>query len=78
MVPSDSEYNPTTHLSYGYVRLDNRLDNVINPWFLEVTIKALKTNPFHRGVQIYLGYTESDLCPVAATLNYVYGLERQR
>ena len=67
VVLSDSEYDPATHLSYGEVRLDN----AINPQFLEVTIKASKTNPLRRGVQIYLGRTESDLCPVAATLNYM-------
>ena len=67
VVPSDSEYDPTTHLSYG----DVRLDNAINPQFLEVTIKASKTDPFRKGVQIYLGRTDSDLCPVAATLNYM-------
>ena len=67
MVPSDSERDPATHLLYG----DVRLDNVFNPRFLKVTIKASKTDPFCRGVQIYLGRTESDLCPVAATLNYM-------
>ena len=49
VVPSDSEYDPTTHLSYG----DVRLDNAINPQFLEVTIKASKTDPFRKGVQNY-------------------------
>ena len=67
MVPSDAGYDAGVHLSYGDVRLDNTTD----PQFLEVTIKASKTDPFCRGVQIYLGWTGEDLCPVAATLNYM-------
>ena len=31
----------------------------------------LKPDTFRKGVQIYLGRTDSDLCPVAATLNYM-------
>ena len=67
VVPSDSDYDAGTHLSYGDVRLDNSVD----PQFLEVCIKASKTDPFHKGVQIYLGRTGTDLCPVVAAVNYM-------
>ena len=67
VVPSDSEYDATVHLSFGDVRLDNTTD----PQFLEVTIKASKTDPFRQGVQVYLGRTNTDLCPVAAVLSYM-------
>ena len=40
------------------------------PQYLEIRIKALKTDPFRRGVSIYLGRGLCDLCPVAAVLNY--------
>ena len=53
VVPSDSEYDAAVHLSFGDVRLDNTTD----PQFLEVTIKASKTDPFRQGVQVYLGRT---------------------
>ena len=56
-----------THLSYGDVRLDNSVD----AQFLEVCIKASKTDPFHKGVQIYLERTGTDLCPVAAAVSYM-------
>ena len=59
--PVSSHYDPATHLSYG----DVCLDNAINSQFLKVTIK---TDPFRGGVQIYLGRSESNLCPVAVTL----------
>ena len=62
VVPSESEYNPAIHLSFGDICLDNAMD----PQFLEVTIKVLKMDPFHQGVQVYLGWTDTDLCLMAA------------
>ena len=67
VVPSYSEYDLVVHLSFGDVCLDNTTD----PQFLEVTIKALKTGPFHQGVQVYLGRTNTDFCPVAAVFSYM-------
>lgn len=32
-----------------------------NPSFLEMTLKALKTDPIRCGVSMYLGHTHSDL-----------------
>ena len=57
VVPSDSDYNPAVHLSFGDVSMDNATD----PQFLKVTI-ASKTDPFHQGVRVYLGRTNTDLC----------------
>ena len=56
---------PAVHLSFRDVCLDNTTD----PQFLEVTIKASKTNPFRQGVQVYVGRTNIDLCPVVAVLS---------
>ena len=36
-----------------------------------MNIKALKTDPFHQGVTVYLGRSHDWICPVAATLNYL-------
>ena len=47
------------------------LDNTTDPQFLEVTIKALKTDPFRQGVQVYLGRTNTDLCPVTVVFSYM-------
>ena len=60
-------FDPASNLAYGDVRLDNRSP----PQFLEVRIKASKTDPFRRGVSVYLGSSGSDLCPVAAVLDYM-------
>ena len=50
MAPSDSAYDPTFHLCYG----DVKLDEIRNPSYIEVTIKASKTDPFWKGVAVYL------------------------
>jgi len=74
VVPTDDQYDETVHLSYG----DVRVNNTANPQYLEVKIKASKTDPFRKGVTVYLGRTDSDLCPVAAILAYMVqrGAER--
>ena len=59
-VPSLKEYDSEGHLSVGDVALDSQRD----PSVVRVHIKQSKTDPFRRGVFIYLGKTENDLCPV--------------
>jgi len=63
-VPSGTSYNPMCHLSMKDVSVDNRT----NP---RVAIKQSKTDPFRRGVHIYLGATDSTICPVRAMLAYL-------
>ena len=67
VVPSDTGYDPAVHLSYG----DVKVDEVRKPSYVEVTIKASKTDPFRKGVKVYLGTTGVALCPVAAILSYM-------
>ena len=50
---------------------DVRAENTASPQYLEIRIKASKTDPFQRGVSIYLGRGSCDLCQVAAVLNYI-------
>ena len=38
---------------------------------MQVQIKSSKTDPFRRGVFIYLGQGDSSLCPVAAVASYI-------
>ena len=67
VVPSASNYDPAVHLSHG----DVRAENTASPQYLEIRIKASKTDPFRKGVSIYVGRGSCDLCPVAAVLNYM-------
>ena len=66
-IPSDKDYDPAVHLSMG----DIAVDDVHNPTMLQITIKQSKTDPFRRGVNLFVGRTGSDLCPVAALLGYL-------
>ena len=38
---------------------------------LEVVLKASKTDPFRKGVSVFLGRNDTALCPVAAVLDYM-------
>ena len=67
VVPSDTGYDPAVHLSYE----DVKVDEVRKPSYVEVTINASKTDPFRKGVNVYLGTTGVALCPVAAILSYM-------
>ena len=65
VAPTVKDYDPRCHLSFDDVCVDNRA----NPSFLRVRI--LKTDPFRQGVDIYVGHTENELCPVKAVLAYM-------
>ena len=67
VVPSESGFDPSSHLAYG----DVQADNLSTPQFLEVRIKASKTDPFRHGVSVNLGRTAGELCPVASILDYM-------
>ena len=73
VVPSDSAFDPSMHLAYG----DVRADNTSSSQFLEVRIKASKTDPFRVGVAVYLGRTNCALCLVAAVLGYTVGANKK-
>ena len=67
VVPSLSAYDPSVHLSFGDVTLDSREALTL----AQVTIKASKTDPFRKGVAIYLGRTSNELCPVTAVATHL-------
>lgn len=66
-VPSDSSFDEGVHLMFD----DVAVDSTANPRVLKVRIKASKTDPFRVGVNIFVGRTGNELCPVAAVLAYM-------
>ena len=42
-----------------------------NPQVLKVRLKASKTDPFRTGIDIAVGRTDNELCPVSAVLAYM-------
>jgi len=66
-VPPQGVFDPDVHLGFN----DIAIDDLESPSFIRVTIKQSKTDPFRRGVQLFIGRTRTDLCPVAAMLGYL-------
>lgn len=50
---------------------DIAIDNPNTPTLMQVTLKASKTDPCRKGVNIFLGNTSTELCPVAAMLAFM-------
>ena len=66
-VPGNTVYDCSTHLSWG----DLAVDNPASPGILSVHLKASKTDPFRKGITLYIGKVPSELCPVSAMLAYL-------
>ena len=60
-------YDEGAHLSFH----DISVDTIEAPSSLKVRIKESKTDPFQLGVDIFVGRTGNELCPVAAVLAYM-------
>ena len=61
------EFEPSSSLTPEDVSVDDH----DNPSMVCIHLKCSKTDPFRHGVDIYLGRTGRDLCPVAALLAYM-------
>ena len=66
-VPGDGSFDPTTHLG----REDLAVDNPADPAVLRLRLKASKTDPFRKGIFLYIGKGAPDLCPVSTILSYL-------
>ena len=66
-VPSEAGYDSSVHLNMG----DISVDNADNPTVVKEKIKASKSDQFRKGVDIFVGRTYNQLCPVEALMAYV-------
>ena len=66
-VPSESAFDSTTHLCFP----DVSLDCIHNPQVVKLRLKASKTDPFRKGVDVVLGRTHTETCPITALLAYL-------
>ena len=66
-LPAESAFDPNTHLSFK----DVSIDCIENPKIVKLNLKASKTDPFRKGVEVVLGKTDNELCPVTALLAYL-------
>ena len=66
-VPSEATFDDSIYL----MRDDLAVDNPKHPAVLMVCLKASKTDPFQRGIFLFIRRTGSDVCPVAAVFSYI-------
>ena len=66
-VPARDKFDPECHLTLR----DVSVDDPGNPSAVCLNLKQSKTDPFRKGVQIYIGATNNQLCPVAALMAYL-------
>ncbi len=50
---------------------DIAVDDHADPSMVRIHLRRSKTDPFRHGVDLYLGWTDRDLCPVAALLAFM-------
>ena len=66
-MPTSDAYDPDVHLNLS----DLTLHSHTNPSVMRLTIKQSKTDPFSQGINIFLGKTETAICPVRAIIDYI-------
>ena len=67
VIPTAGSFDAGAHLTFN----DVAVDSLYAPRLLRVRLKASKTDPFRAGVDVFIGRTDDDLCPVAAMLAYM-------
>ena len=50
---------------------DVRVDSHQSPTFISITLRGSKTDPFGAGCTLYVGHTQTHICPVTAVLAYL-------
>ena len=66
-VPFAAAFNPTIHLSWG----DVAVDNLANPSVIHFFLKWSKHDQFGTGVEVFIRKTGKPVCPVMAALAYL-------
>ena len=66
-VPFPSEYDSEVHLNLS----DMAIDDHHNPSMIHLCFKQCKTDPFRQGIQIFLGKTGVEVCPVRAVIQCI-------
>ena len=74
-VPSQAAYQPPgLHLSWGHVALDNPTE----PAMIRVLLQRSKTDQLGKGVEVFVGKTGCDSCPVSAVAAYMVARRNQQ
>ena len=73
LLTTANQFDPKRHIAVGDVAVDSRQ----NPSLVRVHPKCSKTDQLRKGVDIYIGKTRDDICPVAAVLS-VHAIRGQK
>ena len=71
-VPTDMSFDAGAHLTFEDVAIDSKE----SPSVMEIRLKASKTDPYRKGINIYVGRTGNALCPILAMLAYLASCRR--
>ena len=66
-MPSERWFDLEGHLCLGDICVDSHE----KPSMLQVVIKYSNTDPYRLGVSLYIGATNTELCPVMAVIDYM-------
>ena len=66
-VPEGATFDTSTHLGIQDVAVDRKAE----PQMVQITLKVSKTDPFRKGMKVYVGRTNSSICPVKALVAYI-------
>lgn len=66
-VPADTSFDVNAHITFDEISVDD----VASPTLLKIRLKASKTDPFRKGVNVVVGKTGNKLCPVSAMLAFL-------
>lgn len=67
VVPSAKDFDPKKHLTFDSVAADSRVE----PTLIQISLRTSKTDPYGRGINVVVGRTGDDLCPVQAMFQYL-------
>ena len=67
VAPTKRHFDPQVHLRFGDIKVYDQK----NPTYLQVLLKASKTDPYRQEVQLYISATNADLCPVTAVVSFM-------
>ena len=66
-VPLENAFDPQVHLTFS----DIEIDNPATPTIMKIHLKASKTDPCRKGVDVFVGRTCDRLCPISAMMAYL-------
>ena len=66
-VPTDMSFDAGAQLTFEDVAIDSKE----SPSVMEIHLKASKTDPYRKGVNVYVGCMRNALCPISAMLAYL-------